>query len=104
MKKAVVMLAAAMLVGQVAIGHAASIQNRDQAEIQLRIIEEGQERAIALMPSEEVADLCATRCDLYVGADPAPYELIAADKLFIEGGQLLYDEDAPATAPDAPKQ
>ena len=86
-------------------GKAATIENLDQTEYQLRIVENGQERQVALQPGTEVAELCKSKCDLYLGTDPDPYDLMSADSLVIEGG-TLYESVGSNSAPDssAPSQ
>ena len=93
MKTAITLFVASVLMASAFTANAATIQNRDQSEYQLRIVEDGQERQVALLPSAAASDLCKSKCDLYIGTDPVPYDLISADKLSIEGGQLLYDDD-----------
>lgn len=94
MKTAVTILAALAFAATAGVCQAATIQNQDESEYQLRIVEDGQERQVALQPNTEAADLCANKCDLYVGTDPDPFELFSTDKLVIKGGQLMFEGEA----------
>ncbi|MBU2532670.1 MAG: hypothetical protein KKB37_08015 [Alphaproteobacteria bacterium] len=85
-----------------AASHAATIQNRDQIEHQLRVIEGGAEIQLAVSPGRALTGVCKTKCDVYVGADPVPYDLISSDVLLIEEGQLLYEDDRKPEADTGP--
>lgn len=100
MKLAIALLIASVLTVFAITANAATIENLDQSEYKLRIVENGQELEVALKPGAEAADLCKKKCELYIGADPDPYELISDDALVIEGGQLYQTESA-TLAPDA---
>lgn len=89
MRTAITLLAASVLTVLAITAKAATIENLDQTLYQLRIVENGQERQVALLPSTEANELCKSKCELYIGTDPDPYELLSADVLVIEGGQLF---------------
>jgi hypothetical protein len=99
MKMAIALLAASFLIVFAITVKAAKIENLDQAQYQLRIVESGQEHEVALQPAAEAADLCKTKCELYIGADPDPYELVSADALVLGGGRL-YENDSKDANPD----
>jgi hypothetical protein len=99
MKMAIALLAASFLIVFAITVKAAKIENLDQAQYQLRIVESGQEHEVALQPGAEAADLCKTKCELYIGADPDPYELVSADALVLGGGRL-YENDSKDANPD----
>ena len=100
MRTAIALLAASVLTVLAITAQAATIENLDQTLYQLRIVENGQERLVALLPGTGAAELCKTKCELYIGTDPDPYELVSSDALVIEGGKL-YD-DAPDTSKPKP--
>lgn len=83
--------------------HAATIHNNEATAQILRIVENGQEQKLELQPSTSATDLCATKCDLYIGNDPDPYEVSAADSLVIEDGKL-YEAGEPSQGDNTPKQ
>jgi hypothetical protein len=89
MKIAVVLLAASTLTVLAITAKAATIQNNDKSAYQLRIVENGQEQKIELKPSLAATGLCNSKCELYFGDDPDPYDVVSADALVIEGGQLF---------------
>jgi hypothetical protein len=89
MRMAITLLAASILTVFAITAKAATIENLDQTQHQLRIVESGQERQVELQPGAAVTDLCKTKCELYLGTDPEPYDLVSADTLVLEGGQLF---------------
>jgi hypothetical protein len=99
MKTAMLLLAASVLMVFAIIAKAATIENLDQNQYQLRIVESGQSHEVALQPGAKAVDLCKTKCELYIGADPDPYEFHSADIMVIEGGKL-YDDTVDAINPD----
>ena len=105
MKVAIALLATSVLTVFAITAKAATIKNLDQTPHQLRIVESGQERQLELQPGAAATDLCKTKCELYIGDDPDSYELVSADALVLEDGQISYSEPNSAN-PDAstPKQ
>ena len=103
MKTATVLFTATLLAASAITANAATIQNKDKSAYQLRIVEAGQEKKVDLQPSLEATDLCKTDCDLYLGDDPDPYQLVAADKFIIHDGQLYTAEEFAREA-ETPKQ
>ena len=89
MRMAIALLAASILTVFAITAKAATIENLDKTQYQLRIVESGQERQVDLQPGAAATDLCKTKCELYIGTDPDPYELISADALVLEEGQLF---------------
>ncbi len=103
MRPVTLLLAASMLSIAAFSTHAVTIHNNESSAQVLRIVENGQEQQIQLQPSTSATDLCATKCDLYIGNDPDPYEVSAADSLVIENGEL-YDAGEPSQGGTTPKQ
>lgn len=71
----------------------ASIKNIDQKTYLLSVEEDGKTREIQLGPNQSVADLCGTECLMSVDDDPEPYQILAADKIQIQNGELTYQDD-----------
>ncbi len=103
MKTATVLFTATLLAASAITANAAAIQNMDKSAYQLRIVEEGQEKKVELLPTEQATDLCKSQCDIYVGTDPDPYVLVAADEFIIHDGQLYTAEEL-ARETETPKQ
>ncbi len=81
----------------------ASIKNLDATEHKVVVVE-GQTRQEHMVPGQqELTSVCTRVCSVYVGADPEPYEVRAADKMEIEEGQLFYLEEAPQSEPSQPQ-
>ena len=79
--------------------HSATIENLDAAAVMVVIVE-GDSRFEHLIPAkQEISDVCSSSCSVYVGSDTEPYDLVAADKVEIEKGELFYTEQPqpPAT-------
>ena len=103
MKTIAAVIFASITIVSAASALAATIHNNDAAAVSLRVVENSQEQKVELQPSTAAKDLCSTKCDLFIGNDPDPYEISAADVLVIEDGKL-YDANEPAQDPNAPKQ
>ena len=101
MKTAILLLIASTLTTLAVTANAATIRNNDKSAYQLRIVEQGQEKRIDLQPSLEAVDLCNSKCELYIGEDPDPYDIVAADAFIIEEG-LVYDVNEPIPGANAP--
>jgi hypothetical protein len=106
MKTAMTLFVASILTTATFAAHAATIQNEDQTEYQLRIVEDGKESQVALLPGASLQDLCKTKCDLYVGNDPDPYDLMAADVIAIKDGAVFDNRPDASSDPasSTPKQ
>src|SRR6056297_1051504 len=67
---------------------AAKIRNLDTTPYQIRIVENGEETSITLSPGADVIDLCKTSCALFIGKNEESFEIVSADNLVVEGGEL----------------
>ena len=102
MRTAVVLLVASVLMVLAITANAATIYNNDKGVLALRVVESGDEQQVELRPGFEVTNICKSKCDLYIGNDPDPYEIGSIDMLVIEGGKL-YEVDSSPT-PSTPSQ
>ena len=61
------------------------------------MVEGDQRQEFTVQSAQEIPSFCQASCSVYVGEDPDPYELAAADKVQIQDGELYYlDEKDPS--------
>jgi len=74
---------------------AATIKNLDRTAHKVTIVQGDARQEYVLNSQQEVATICVSSCTLYMGDDPDPYDIVGADQLEIEQGQIYYKENVP---------
>lgn len=84
---------------------AATFKNLDPVDHKITVVDGEQRQEYVLEAKRELTDVCSNVCNIYIGDDPDPYEIGAAESFEIEGGQL-YTLEAPETgsSPATPSQ
>ena len=75
----------------------ATLKNLDKSAHRIVVVEGDLRKEHTIASQQELKGVCVNACSVYVGEDPDPYELAAADKVQIQDGELHYfEEKAPA--------
>ena len=76
---------------------AATLKNLDKSAHRIVVVEGDLRQEHTIASQQELNRICVRACSVYVGDDPDPYELAAADKVQIQDGELYYlEEKVPA--------
>ena len=89
-----VALAALVAVCQTVPAHSTTIRNLDKSEHRIVVVEGESSYEHKIASEKELAGICRSICNIYVGEDPDPYEILAEDKVEIEDGLLNYSDDS----------
>lgn len=100
---AVCAMAAAAVVLASGVADAATVANRDKADLTLTIKSGSKAETRTVKAGETLRDMCPNGCRLTWGTGN-DYQIEAGDEVVIEGGFMYYDSPStsPSAAPGAP--
>ena len=100
-KHASVIIAAAIMFGLFSTTdgpQALTIKNGDTEAHTLMIVENGKSSELVLLQAQVATHLCVSACEVFVGVDPAPYEVVAGEVATIRQGKLDFEDPGPIKA------
>ena len=69
---------------------AATFVNRDSSAHRLVVVEGDARQELTIESAQELSGICQTTCNIYVGKDPDPYEVVVNDIIEIKAGELHF--------------
>lgn len=76
--------------------NAATLTNRDIRAYTIVVFEGQQEQQFTINPDQSLNNICNSKCSLSMGEDSELVEVVIADELLIEEGQIYLLDPAPA--------